>query len=84
LNEEKIYTIDSKRKSYTVMTFAELRRQMEEAKRKAEEDLRREQERAAKEKKEAPPADKQNEKELDVDFDVKKTGEKKSINGSRR
>ena len=81
LNEEKIYTVDSKRKSYTVMTFAELRRQMEEAKKKAEEDLRREQERAAKEKRDAPPPDKQNDKELDVDFDVKKTGEKKTING---
>jgi hypothetical protein len=81
LNEEKIYTLDAKRKSYTVMTFAELRRQMEEARQKAAEDLRKEQERAAKEKKDAPPANKQDEKQLDVDFNVKNTGEKKSING---
>src|SRR6185503_18491316 len=63
LNEEKIYTVDSKRKSYTVMTFAELRRQMEEARKKAADDLRKEQERAAKEKKDAPPP-RQNETEL--------------------
>jgi hypothetical protein len=80
LNEEKIYTVDAKRKSYTVMTFAELRRQMEEARKKAADDLRKEQERAAKEKKDAPPPS-QNETELDVDFNVKNTGEKKQING---
>jgi len=79
LNEEKVYTVDAKRKSYTVITFAEMRRQMEEARRKAEEDLRREQERAAKEKKDAPPP--ADEKELDVDVNVKNTGEKKTING---
>ena len=80
LSEEKIYTVDAKNKSYKVTTFAELRRQMEEARQKAAEDLRKEQERAAKEKKDAPPPS-QNEKELDVDFDVKNTGEKKTING---
>ena len=37
LNEEKIYDLDLKKKSYTVVTFAELRRQMEEARKKAEE-----------------------------------------------
>jgi hypothetical protein len=81
LNEEKIYTVDTKKKSYTVMTFAELRRQMEEARKKAAEDLRKEQEKEAKDKKEAPPARDPNEKELDIDFTVKNTGEKKTING---
>src|SRR3954454_16026346 len=37
LAEEKIYDVDVRKKSYTVTTFAELRRRMEEARRKAEE-----------------------------------------------
>ena len=41
LSEEKIYTLDVKKKTYTVMTFAELRQKMEEARRKAEEDARK-------------------------------------------
>ena len=35
LAEEKVYELDLDKKSYTVMTFAEIRRQMEEARRKA-------------------------------------------------
>ena len=75
LNEEKIYDLDLKKKSYTVVTFAELRRQMEEARKKAEEEAKR-----------APEAEKPaerdpNQKEVEVDFDVKDTGQKKAING---
>ena len=75
LNEEKIYDLDIKRKTYKVTTFAELRRQMEEARKKAEEEARK-----------APEAEKPaepdpNQKEVEVDFDVKDTGEKKAING---
>lgn len=81
LNEEKIYTVDAKNKSYTVVTFADLRRQMEEARKKAAEDMRKAQEAEAKNKKEAPPARDPNEKELEVDFNVKNTGETKTING---
>lgn len=77
LNEEKIYDLDVRRKTYKVTTFAELRRRMEEAQRKAEEDARKEQ---AKEKTSEPARD-PNQKELEVDFDVKETGEKKTING---
>ena len=78
LAEEKIYDVDLKKKSYKVTTFAELRRQFEEAQRKAaEEDAKRE-EKAEKNK----PAERDpNAKEIEVDFDVKKTGEKKTING---
>ena len=36
LAEEKVYDIDVKRKSYRVVTFAEIRQRMEEAKAKAE------------------------------------------------
>ena len=75
LAEEKVYNLDLKKKSYRVVTFAELRQQMEEARKRAQEE-------AAK----APEADKPaqrdpNAKEVEVDFDVKNTGEKKDING---
>ena len=75
LNEEKIYSLDLKKKTYTVVTFAELRRQMEEARKKAEEEAKK-----------APEAEKPaerdpNQKEVEVDFDVKDTGEKRAING---
>src|SRR5215213_9420173 len=36
LTEEKIYNLDMKKKTYTVTTFAEIRKQMEDAKREAE------------------------------------------------
>jgi hypothetical protein len=79
LGEEKIYDIDLKKKSYTVTTFAELRRRMEEARKKAEEDARKE---AGKEKeKEKPQAADPNAKQVEIDFDIKNTGAKKTING---
>jgi hypothetical protein len=79
LGEEKIYDIDLKKKSYTVVTFAELRRKMEEARKKAEEDARKE---AGKEKeKEKPQAADPNAKQVEIDFDLKNTGAKKTING---
>ena len=73
--EEKVYNLDLKKKSYTVVTFAQLRQQMEDARKRAQEE-------AAKN----PEADKTaqrdpNAKEVEVDFDVKNTGEKKDING---
>lgn len=77
LAEEKVYDLDVKKKQYTVTTFAELRRQMEEARKKAEEEARKEQPAA---EKEAPKQD-PNAKQYDVDFEVKNTGEQKEING---
>lgn len=79
LSEEKVYDLDLKKKSYRVTTFAELRRQYEEAQRKAAEDARKEEAREAKEKKSADSSEPQ--KEVEVDFDVKNTGETKVING---
>jgi hypothetical protein len=73
LAEEKIYELDVRKKTYTVMTFAELRRRMEEARKKAEAD-------AAKMKEEKSPPD-QTGKEIEVDFSVKETGQRKAING---
>jgi len=77
LAEEKIYDIDIRRKSYKVTTFAELRRQMEEARRRAEEESRKAQ---ARDKEKAPERD-PNAKEMDIDFDVKNTGQQKTVSG---
>jgi len=75
LAEEKVYNLDLKKKSYTVVTFAQLRQQMEEARKRAQEE-------AAKNPEADKPAQRDpNAKEVEVDFDVKNTGEKKDING---
>jgi hypothetical protein len=82
LNEEKIYDLDLKKKTYKVTTFADLRREMEEARKKAEEEAKKEQAEAEKSGDKAEPAQRDpNAKEAEVDFDVKNTGEKKEING---
>jgi hypothetical protein len=76
LSEEKVYELDIKDKSYRVTTFAELRKKLQEA-----------QERAAKQAKDTPkeqrePAGQQpSGKEVEVDFDMKDTGQTKSIAG---
>lgn len=78
LAEEKVYELDLKKKRYKVTTFAEIRRQMEEAQRKAQEEARKEQAKA----KDEPAAERDPDaKEVEVDFNVKNTGERKSING---
>src|SRR5689334_13220239 len=77
LAEEKVYDLDLKKKSYTVVTFAELRQQLKDAQEKAQRDA----EKAAKEQGEKEqPADRKA-PEVDVDFDVKETGQKKAIAG---
>ena len=78
LAEEKIYDIDVKKKTYTVTTFAQLRKQMEDAKREAEKSAREERSQDEPSK----PAEKDpNAKEFEVDFDMKNTGASKTING---
>jgi hypothetical protein len=77
LGEEKVYDLDLKKKTYKVTTFAELRRRMEEAQKKAQEDARKE---STREKEKAPAPD-PNQKQVEIDFDVKNTGQKKTING---
>jgi hypothetical protein len=72
LSEEKVYELNLKNKSYKVVTFAEMRKQMEDARAKAEEDARKSQ---AREKKDS------GQKEMEVSFSVKETGQKKEING---
>jgi hypothetical protein len=80
LTEEKIYDLDIKKKTYKVTTFAEIRKQMEEARRQAEEAAK--QQRASEPGQPSKPAQKDpNEKEFEVDFNVKNTAETKTING---
>jgi hypothetical protein len=73
LGEEKIYDLDLRKKTFRVTTFADLRRRMEDAKAKAQQNAQ------------AQPADKPqpapDEKSLEIDFDVKDTGERKMLNG---
>jgi hypothetical protein len=72
LAEEKIYELNLKDKSYKVVTFAEMRKQMEEARAKAEEEVR---------KSEGGEKKDPNQKEMEVTFSAKETGQKKEING---
>ncbi len=79
LSEEKIYDIDFKKKEYKVTTFDELRRRMKEAQERAANEARREEreEKDAKgEEQQAKP-----EREFEVDFDLKDTGQKRQIAG---
>lgn len=71
LSEEKIYRIDYGRKSYEVVTFDELRKQYEEAKKEAAEQA--EENKKSTKKEEGP--------EYEVDFDIEETGQKQTING---
>jgi hypothetical protein len=77
LSEEKVYDLDMKRKSYKVTLFADLRRQMEDAQKRAEASARQQ-----------PPGDRPpqaqqdpNQKDIEVDFDIKNTGQTKTMNG---
>ena len=78
LAEEKVYDLDLKKKTYKVTTFAELRRRMEEEQKKAA--GRRQAQRSRRPREAAAGAD-PNAKEIEVDFDIKNTGQKKTING---
>jgi hypothetical protein len=74
LAEEKVYDIDYRDKSYTVTTFAELRRQMEEARRRAAEQ-------AKNSGTPAPAPSDARQKEFEVDFSLKESGQRKTVNG---
>lgn len=71
LSEEKVYRIDYDRKTYTVTTFDELRKQFEDARKSAERDAKNADKNSTKD--EGP--------EYVVEFDVKSTGNKETING---
>lgn len=69
LAEEKVYNLDFGKKTYTVKTFAEIRKELEEQFNRARQETRKEQ------------PDKEKRPEYEFDFDVKETGAKEKING---
>jgi hypothetical protein len=78
LREEKVYQLDMKKKTYKVVTFAELRKQMEDAMARAKQDAeqaRREEPKPAESKPEEPS------KEYEVDFSIKESGRTRQIAG---
>jgi hypothetical protein len=75
LTEEKLYDLDVPKKTYTVTTFAELKEQRAKAEKEEAAEAR---EKAAKQEKGQPEAPA---KELEVDFEMKETGQKRSIAG---
>jgi hypothetical protein len=75
LNEEKVYDLDLRKKTYTVTTFDEMRKQMEEARQKAAEQAATED--PAEEKKD----DAAQQPEVEIDFDLKESGQTRAMNG---
>src|SRR5262245_31417811 len=78
LKEEKIYDLDIKKKTYKVITFAELRKQIEDAQKKAAEEMKKAQ---AENKTAQQPPPSSDQKQMEVDFDLKESGQRKQING---
>lgn len=76
LDEQKVYDIDFKAKTYKVMTFDDLRRQMEQTEQRA----KTEQQKSQPSEPKSEPAD-PNAKQMQIDFDLKETGQTKNING---
>jgi hypothetical protein len=70
LDEQKVYELDMKKKSYETVTFDEMRRRLQEA-----------QDKAAKMSKDEPKAKQEGAKEMEVEFSLKESGQKKDING---
>jgi hypothetical protein len=64
-----------KKKTYTVKTFDEIRKEMREAQEKAEREAKKEEGREREQKSDEPR------KEWEIDFDVKETGQKKTLAG---
>jgi hypothetical protein len=77
LGEEKVYSLDYKKKEYRVETFDQIRQRMREEAQKAREQQEKQEKQEPSQK--AEPQKPQ--KEYEVDFDVKETGQKKEIVG---
>jgi hypothetical protein len=75
LTEEKVYDLDMKKKTYEVTTFDEIRRRLKEAQERARKDAQKEEGGQQPEQSEKPA------KEYEVDFDVKETGQQRTIAG---
>ncbi len=78
LAQEKIFDLDVNKRTYTVTTFAELKKRIEEQRAKAEKEAAEAREKEAKREKSETPAAA---KEVEVDFEMKETGQKRSIAG---
>jgi len=76
LGEEKVYDFDVKKKTYEVTTFEQLRQRMREAQEKAQKQASEQQGKEEKQPEKAQP-----QKEYEVDFNVKETGQKKQLAG---
>ncbi|MBI3263817.1 MAG: hypothetical protein HYZ58_11795 [Acidobacteria bacterium] len=74
LSEQKVYDLDMRTRSYQVTTFDEIRRRMQEAQAKAREQ-------AAKSGEPGTPSGKEGEREYEIDFSLKESGQRKTING---
>ena len=74
LDEEKVYDVDLKGKSYRVTTFDEIRRKFAEDQEKAKKEM-------AKMKDAPPPQDAPPENQMEFDFSIQESGQKKIING---
>jgi hypothetical protein len=81
LREEKVYDIDMRRKTYKVTTFEQIRQQMREAEAKAREAAAKESASEPAQKPQQPAQQEKPAKEVEIDFDVKNTGQTKTING---
>lgn len=77
LTEEKIYQIDLKKKTYTVLTFEEMRKQMEEAMEKAKAEAAK----ASSSPKPEQTAPAAKEPDVTIDFKLAESGQKSTING---
>lgn len=75
LDEEKIYNLDVKKKTYTVATFAEIRQRMEEARKRAEQEVQ------SARREEKPAETQKPRQEMEVDFSVKETGQSRQVAG---
>jgi hypothetical protein len=76
LKEEKLYELNVKNKTYRVTTFDELRDRMKEAQEKAEKEAPEEEKQPQTEQDDGKPA-----REMEVDFNVKETGQTRQIAG---
>jgi hypothetical protein len=77
LSEEKVYQIDLKKKTYSVVTFAQMRQQMEDALARAKQQAAAQPEAPKQDPKEPPPQA----TEYVIDFKLQDSGQKKMING---
>ena len=73
LAEEKVYEINFKDKSYKVMTFEEMRQKIREAQEKMQKEMAK--------MKDQPAPSSPNANNLEVEFNLKETGQKKTIAG---